>query len=103
MRDIVQVLNNLDLNVDDSIVPKGANLLSVQIGALEYSKEFGIDLKFFLDNTIVFQTESFKSYLVQRLSQNFINVTELINVVDNLVLDLNFSLDQQQETTGFVL
>lgn len=103
MKDIISITNGEDLKVDSSIVPKAANLLSIQIGYLIYEPEFGIDLQFFLDNTIRFQTESFKAYLVQRLSQNFINVTEVSELIDTLSAQFNFNLDEDPEYTGFVI
>jgi hypothetical protein len=84
MLDIVEVSFTQDLLVMDSIVPKAANVVSVQLNSLEYAPDFGVDLKFFLQSEFQFQNESFKSYLVQRLAESQVNVSQVIAMVDTL-------------------
>jgi hypothetical protein len=82
MFDIIEALDATDLRVEDSIAVKAKNLLQVQLGALTYATEFGVDLKYFLDSSFQFQNASFKSYLIQRMLQNRINVADVLTVVE---------------------
>ena len=66
--------------------------MSVQQGSLEYAQDFGVDLKYFLDNPIEFQTVTFQSYLIQRLSLSMINVTEAIATVQKFISDLKLKV-----------
>lgn len=103
MRDIVLIEDGRDMRVEDSIVPKAANLLSSQLGRLIYAEDFGVDIAFFLDNPIVFENESFKSYLIQQLAQRNINTIDAINIVENLYAELTLSLqDNQDNNEGFI-
>jgi hypothetical protein len=81
VKDIIEIKMGEDLKVFDSIVSKAGNVLSVQLGALEYAPDFGVDLRFFLESDFKFQNESFKSYLVQRLTEHQINVAQIRETV----------------------
>ncbi len=59
MTDIVSI--GADIGLYDSQSPRAANILSVQLGALEYAPTLGIDLAYFLQEDFRFQNESFKS------------------------------------------
>lgn len=83
MLDIVEVKNG-DLNVFDAIVCKAGNVLSIQLGSLEYAPDFGVDLRFFLQSDFQFQNESFKAYLVQRLAESQVNVAKVVDTVNTL-------------------
>ncbi len=98
MIDIVAVSD--DLIIFDAETPKAGNVLSVQLGALEYAKDFGIDIKFFIDENFQFQNESFKSYLIQRLAESHINVNSVMQTVEALVMDLTFSVGDADKHTG---
>lgn len=101
MIDIVGITSDLDLA--DSQVPKAANVCEVQVGSLEYLPEFGIDLDFFIQEQFQFQNESFKSYLIQRLAENHVNVNECIELFESFVLKYTFAVgDPQGQTGGFV-
>lgn len=100
MIDIVEITDGEDLGIQDAIVPKAGNLLSIQIGSLEYSQDFGVDLKFFLSTDFQFQNESFKSYLVQRLTQNQINVAQLVDVLETFYEKLTFYVGDANANTG---
>jgi hypothetical protein len=91
-----------DLNVVDSIVPKAANVLQVQLGSLEYAPEFGVDLAFFLDPDLTFQNESFKSYLIQRLSESHVNVNQVIQALTTFVETLVFEVGQPEASGGLI-
>lgn len=103
MLDIVQVRNGFDLGVAASDIPKAANILSVQIGELEYESEFGVDKKYFLTQSIRFQPASYKAYLVQRLAENQITVSTVLSIVNALYTRLTFFIgDRNQNVKGLI-
>ncbi len=92
-----------DLVLLDTQTAKAANVFQVQIGDLEYSPEFGIDIAFFINPDLQFQNESFKSYLVQRLSENHVNVNQVTEVLEKLYLQYGFVVgDSETNTGGFI-
>lgn len=92
-----------DLVMFDAQTPKAANVLQVQIGSLEYAPDFGIDLRFFLDEDLQFQNESFKSYLIQRLSEHHINVNEVLETLEKFYLQFTFVVgDVAVKSGGFI-
>lgn len=95
MKDIVRVESGSDLGVANSVIPRAANILSVQLGELEYEPEFGVDKKYFLQNGFVFQNQSFKTYLIQRLSAFQINVAEVLETLQTLFLQYTFFIKQE--------
>lgn len=101
MMDITGV-GGSDLLIQDTQVPRAANILSIQLGSLEYAQDFGIDLKYFLDNPVQFQTESFKNYLVERLANYGINVTEIGDVLEELNRRYTINLAPEESSTGMV-
>ena len=104
MKDIIEAQNGKDLNVIDSIVAKAGNVLSVQLGNLEYSQEFGVDLRFFLESEFQFQNESFKAYLVQRLTESQVNVSQVIYLVSTFFEKYTFMVGEAAPTNeGFIL
>lgn len=105
MIDIVGVGNGpgQDLRLYDAQSPKGANVLSVQLGALEYAPDFGIDLEFFIQEGFQFQNESFKSYLIQRLTEHHVNVNSVLDVFESLFEEMTFVVgNSEQSTEGFI-
>lgn len=92
MIDILEIKNTKDLIIEDFIIPKASNVVSVQLGSLEYLPAFGVDMKYFLNSDIVFQNESFKSYVVDRLTQAQINVAEVFEVVENFIDRYTFTV-----------
>lgn len=93
-----------ELVIYDSIVPKASNLLRTQIGSLEYLPDFGIDLDYFLNNPIAFQNESFKSYLIDKMAQNSINVTDAIETVEKLFNTLSLAVSPDNDKgDGFIV
>lgn len=102
MKDIVYKADGKDLALVDTQNHKAANILSVQIGALEYIPEFGIDIRYFLTQGVEFQDESFRAYLVQRLADFGINVQTVTETVENLYSRYIFELSRQTQSDGLV-
>jgi hypothetical protein len=101
MIDITSVSS--DLQIMDAQTPKAANVLMVQLGELEYAPEFGIDIEFFIDPDLQFQNESFKSYLIQRLAEHHVNVSQVIEALNAFVLNYTFIVgDENKQTGGFI-
>ncbi len=100
MTDIVAV--GTDLQVFNTQTSRAANILSIQIGSLEYEQDLGIDLKYFLSEDFRFQNESFKAYLVQVLANRGINVASVIETVDKLFETLTFNITAEEQTGSLV-
>lgn len=100
--DIVSVNEGQDLGVADAVSPKAANLVSTQVADLEYAPTFGVDLKFFLQPDFQFQNESFKAYLVDRLTQNQINVSEVLEVIESLQRKYTFKVGDANKVEGLI-
>jgi hypothetical protein len=85
MMDIVEIpTDGRDLKLVDSDIMKAGNVVTVQLGSLEYAPDFGSDLRYFLETNFEIQSESFKAYLIERLTQSQVNVTQVISVIDTL-------------------
>lgn len=95
MNDIFISSDGGDLKLYNSQVEKAKNVLSVQLGSLEYAKELGVDLKYFLDENFVFQNESFKAHMIERLSANRIDVTQVLELVETLYSQYVFSIGNE--------
>lgn len=92
MIDIIDVRDGEDLVIQDSAVMKAANILSVQTGSLEYAPLFGIDIKYFVFSELRIQRESFKAYLIERLSMFHINTAEVIETIERFYSTISFSV-----------
>jgi hypothetical protein len=92
--------SNGDLTLIDTEVAKAANVLQVQLGELEYVPTFGIDLKFFLSEEFQFQNESFKSYLIQRLSEHHVSVNQVVETIETFFRKLTFTVGAEESQTG---
>lgn len=101
MKDITGISDG-DLRVINALTSKAANVLQVQLGDLEYAPDFGIDLEFFLDPDLQFQNESFKSYLIQRLSEHHVNVNTLTEMLERFSLDYTFEVGEPESSGGFI-
>lgn len=99
MIDITSITGG-DLRIMEAQTPKAANVLSVQIGDLEYAPEFGIDIDFFIDENFQFQNESFKSYLIQRLSESQVNVNEVLETLTQFFLKFTFVVGNAESQSG---
>lgn len=93
-------LTDGDLVLRESQAAKAANVLQIQTGSLEYAKEFGIDLAFFLDPDFNFQNESFKAYLIQRLSEHHVNVNQVLDELERFQQQLTFLVGETEDKTG---
>lgn len=103
MKDIVSLEDEQDLGIADTQVSKAGNVIAVQIGSLDYAPTFGVDKKFFLEDSIRFQNENFAAYLVERLSFHQINVTEVTSVIEALMSTLTFYVGEPYEDVeGFI-
>lgn len=102
MTDIVSVTEGLDLGLFDTQTTRAANILSVQVGSLEYAQDLGIDLAFFLSEEFLFENESFKAYLIEVLARKGINVSSLVDTVENLFSDYVFNLSPDETSTGLI-
>lgn len=91
-----------DLGFADTQVKKGENILSVQLGALAYAPDFGIDLRYFLSEDFKFQNDSFKSYLIQVLANNGINVATVVDTVNNLFEEYEFKLTPPESSGSLI-
>jgi hypothetical protein len=100
MIDITSV--GTDLGVLDTQVPRAGNILNVQIESLEYAKDFGIDLRFFLREDFQVQNESFKAYLIERLVNYGINLKSVTESVETLFTNLTFNIGADQVNTSLV-
>lgn len=98
MKDITTISS--DLVVQESVNYKAANVLSIQVGDLEYAPDFGIDIEFFIDPDIQFQNESFKAYLIQRLSEHHVNVNQVLEVFQDFVLKFTFYVGDKESLSG---
>lgn len=103
MLDIVKVENGKDLKVYSSVAPKAANVVSTQLGSLEYAQAFGSDLKYFINSDFRFQNDSFKAYLVTRLTQHQINVVDVLETIESLYNSYTYFVGEIESTgEGFV-
>ncbi len=104
MKDIIEVNDSEDLKVIDSVVAKAGNVLSIQLGSLEYAPDFGVDLRFFLQSDFQFMNESFKAYLVQRLTESQVNVAQVVDTVDSLFQKYTHYVGEIKTSSGgFIL
>lgn len=94
--------DSLGLHLYDTQSYKAKNILSVQLGSLEYLQEFGIDLRYFLSENFQFQNESFKAYCVEILANNGINVNDVIEVIEALDSRFLFNISPEENSTGLV-
>lgn len=102
MIDIGYDAQGVDSGTFDTQTFKAANILGVQLGALEYAPDLGIDLKFFLTNDFEIQNESFEAYCIQVLAQNGVNVTGVNKVLENLFQSMIFNIAPLETTTGLI-
>lgn len=100
MTDIINV--GEDIGLYDTQTSKAGNILSVQLGDLEYAPDLGIDLAYFLSEDYSFQNESFKSYLVEVLANNGINVSSVTETIESLFEQYTFNISPEETSTGLV-
>ncbi len=98
MTDIVSNIQGLDMGIFDTQTCRAANILSVQLGSLEYAQGLGIDLKYFLSSDFRFQNESFRAYLIEVLANSSINVSSVIDIVDKLFHTYTFNISADDKS-----
>lgn len=101
MIDIIGIKDG-DIDLFSTDTGRAANILSVQLGSLEYAPELGIDLTYFLAEEFRVQNESFKAYLVEVLARNGINVVSIVETVESLAERYNFNLAPVENSTGLI-
>lgn len=100
---MIDIINaDQDIGLFDTQTTKAANILSVQVGSLAYAPDLGIDLRYFLDEDFRFQNESFKAYLVQVLAENSINVSSVIEEVEDLFTNLTFNVTPSESEGALI-
>jgi|SRR6478609_895232 len=102
MLDISQVPDGKDLVLTETLATKAANVVSIQIGDLEYAPNFGVDFRYFLTSNLEFQNQSFKAYIIQTLSQNQVNVSNAVEVVEALYERIIFSVGDSKVKRGLL-
>lgn len=100
IQDIVEVKDGSDLVLARSDIGRAANVLSVQIGELEYALSFGVDLKYFLVSEYEFQNQSFQAYLINRLVESQVNVVQCIEVVRAFMNTYTFRIGDPNTTNS---
>jgi hypothetical protein len=66
---------NGDMAYRSDQLRKGENLLKTQVGKLSYLSNFGIDLAYFIESPISFQNEVLQAHISERLSMNYLVVS----------------------------
>lgn len=102
MIDIISSHNSQDIGVFDTQTARAANLLSIQLGSLEYAQDIGVDLEYFLDESFQFHNESFRAYLVQRLAESGVNVSSVMETIEALYTRFTFSVENTNQSGGLI-
>jgi hypothetical protein len=100
MIDIVSI--GTDIGLFNTDVSRATNILSIQVGSLEYEPDLGIDLSYFLSKDFSFQNEAFKAYLIQVLANRGINVSSLTETIESLQSKYIFNLTSDNTSTSLV-
>ncbi len=101
MMDIILVEQGRDLGIQDTIVAKAGNLLGTQLGGLSYAESFGVDLSYFLTSGFQFQNETFRSYCIQKMIENQINVNNIEDTVETLFETLGWDVGDKSESQPY--
>lgn len=94
MRDLSIIEEGRDLELANTVLPKAVNVISIQLGDLEYAPNFGSDKRYFLEQPAFFQNESFKAYLVKRLTEHGINVSSVGEMIHSLFAEYQFNIPE---------
>lgn len=100
MIDIISI--GTDIGFYDTQTTRAQNILQTQQGVLEYAQDFGVDLKYFLNDEFRFQNASFKAYLIQRLAAYSINVASLDDTLELLYRKYTFNLTPSESTDSLI-
>lgn len=102
MIDIVGQVEGGDLSIYNAQTERAKNILSVQIGSLEYEPTMGIDLVFWLNQDFRFANESFQSYLIQVLASWGINSASFTESIESLSRQYTFNLKPEENGTSLM-
>ena len=91
-----------DVEMVNSQVYRAKNILNTQINTLYYALDLGIDLDYFLSEDFVFQNESFRSYLIQRLASFSINIVDIVSSINNLHEEWDFIISPINNTDALI-
>lgn len=102
MIDIVSSIYGQDIGIYDTQTMQAQNILAVQLGSLEYAQDLGIDLRYFLSEDFKFQNESFKAYCVEVLANRGINVSSVVEEIENLFSTFTFNITPEETSSGLI-
>lgn len=91
-----------DLVILDTQTAKAGNVLSTQIGDLHFAPTFGVDRNYFLSPDFQVENDSFKAYLVERLTWYRVNVAAVLEVVEGLFTRFNFKVSKPSNGGGLI-
>ena len=81
------------LRTADTLIYKGRNILSTQIGSLAYAPDFGIDYDLFFGDDYEIQTQTFQAYAISKLSENGINPLDVLDSKGTFEEVLNIKIE----------
>ncbi len=87
------VLKDNDLEIVNTSIYKGKNILETQIGYLAYAPEFGIDYDLFFGEDFNIQTATFQAYAISQLSANGVNPLDVVTSEGKFDARLNIQID----------
>ncbi len=96
MLDLINMVDGEDLHIQHNVAMKAGNVIGTQIGSLEFKGDFGSDLKYFLQEDLKFQTDSFKAYLIGRLSEYQIQVNDTMTIVSTFAEQFALGVGQSE-------
>ena len=100
MIDALTPMTGMDLPLANNVAPKAGNVVSTQLGSLDFAPDFGVDLVYFITDEFEFQAASFKAYLVQRLTQHKINVAQVVSILEGFTQKNTFTVGESTVPSG---
>lgn len=88
-----------DLVFIASDLPRAANLMDIQLGALTYAPEWGADKAYFLNPDFEIQAECFEAHLLQRMAYWGINVANFAAKQGKFCREMLFNLEAPGSST----
>lgn len=102
MKDMQYDAAKNDLVFISSEVPRAANLIDVQLGALTYAPDWGVDKDFFLNPDFEIQSASFEAYLLQRMGFWGMNVANFAAKQGKFVREMIFNFAEPENGTAMM-
>lgn len=93
-------LNDLDFLVSE--LPRAENLITTQLGDLQYQPDWGVDLAYFLDPDYTIQAEAFEAYLLQRIGFWGMNVLNFIAKQQKFIREMIFNFGEPKENNSLM-